>query len=71
MSKTAKEEGQKKASIASKDLGPEPKRPSSSYMFFNTSFVKKAREADPELKNADAFKLAGQKWKEMSEKEKA
>jgi len=28
-------------------------------MFFNTSFVKKAREADPDLKNADAFKLAG------------
>lgn len=54
-----------------KDLGPEPKRPSSSYMFFNTSFVKKAREQDPELKNSDAFKLAGQKWKEMSDEEKA
>ena len=54
-----------------KDLGPEPKRPSSSYMFFNTIFVKKAREQDPELKNSDAFKLAGQKWKEMSDEEKA
>ncbi len=40
-------------------------------MFFNTSFVKKAREQDPELKNSDAFKLAGQKWKEMSDVEKA
>jgi hypothetical protein len=40
-------------------------------MFFNTDFVKKAREGDPELKNSDAFKLAGQKWKEMTEDQKA
>lgn len=71
MTKSPKEEGQKKAAVVPKDLGPEPKKANSSYMFFNTSFVKKAREADPELKNADAFKLAGQKWKEISEKEKA
>ena len=40
-------------------------------MFFNSIFVKTAREKDPELKNSDAFKLAGQKWKEMSDGEKA
>ncbi len=40
-------------------------------MFFNTEFVKKAREEDTELKNSDAFKLAGQKWKEMTEAQKA
>jgi hypothetical protein len=40
-------------------------------MFFNTEFVKKAREEDTELKSSDAFKLAGQKWKEMTEAQKA
>lgn len=66
-----KGDGQKKTSLQAKDLGPMPKKALSAYMFFNTSFVKQARDADPELKNADAFKLAGEKWKEMSEKEKA
>ena len=40
-------------------------------MFFNTIFVRKAREQDPQLKNSDAFKLAGQTWKAMSDGEKA
>ena len=40
-------------------------------MFFNSIFVKKAREEDSELKNSDAFKLAGQKWKEMTADQKA
>ena len=52
-------------------MGPEPKKPMAAYMFFNSSFVKKAREDDPELKTTEAFKQAGQKWKDMSEKEKA
>ena len=40
-------------------------------MFFNTSFVKKARDDDPELKITQAFHQAGLKWKEMSDQEKA
>ena len=42
-----------------------------SFMFFNISFCKKAREDEPDLKTTEVFKQAGLKWKEMSEKEKA
>lgn len=48
----------------------QPKRANGAYTFFNTDFVREARAKDPELKTSDCFKLAGEKWATMSEKQK-
>ena len=40
------------------------------YNFFNSEFVKMQREADKDLSNTEAFKLAGKKWADMAEKDK-
>ena len=58
-------------SAAPKDKGPSPKKATTAYVFFNTSYVQKVRQENPDLKTADAFKQAGAKWGTMSEKEKA
>lgn len=49
-------------SEAPKDLGPEPKKPASNYILFNTEYVAKVKAEDSELSHADAFKAAGAKW---------
>ena len=53
------------------DLGPEPKKPRTTFNYFNADFVKSARLKNPELKSTDAFKIAAQAWSQMSELEKA
>lgn len=53
-----------------KDLGPMPKGIMSAYMYFNMDFFAAERKRNPTCSNSDAFKLAGQKWHSMSEKDK-
>ena len=53
------------------DLGPEPKKPRTTFNYFNADFVKLARLKDPTLKSTDAFKIAAQTWSQLSEIEKA
>jgi hypothetical protein len=54
-----------------KDKGPSPKKALSPWMFFNTDFVTRARAKDQSLKPAELFKQASEKWKTISDKEKA
>lgn len=54
-----------------KDLGPEPKKAKGAYNYFNSEFVKHERELNPDLATTEAFKLAGKKWADMNEKDKA
>jgi hypothetical protein len=56
---------------AKKDLGPLPKQAKSAYMYFNMEFFLAERKRNPNCSNSDAFKLAGQKWGTMSDKDKA
>lgn len=52
-------------------LGPEPKKPTTSYIYFNTEFVANLRAKEPDLKQGDLFKMAGAKWASMTDAEKA
>lgn len=56
---------------AKKDLGPTPKQAKTAYMYFNMEFFLAERKRNPNCSNSDAFKLAGQKWSTMTEKDKA
>lgn len=56
---------------AKKDLGPLPKQAKSAYMYFNMEFFLAERKRNPSCSNSEAFKLAGQKWGTMSDKDKA
>lgn len=48
-----------------------PKRGLSAYMFFANEQRDKVRNDNPELKFGDVGKVLGQKWKELSEAQKA
>ena len=61
----------KTAPASGKDLGPTPKKAKGAYNYFNAEFVKRERDANPDLATTEAFKLAGKRWGEMSDKEKA
>jgi hypothetical protein len=53
-----------------KDLGPEPKKPRSAYNLFNADYVAELKKKDPEMKNTEGFKMAGQRWGEMKDADK-
>jgi len=48
-----------------------PKRAGSAFLFFNTEFVLTQRKKNPACTTAEAFKLAGQRWAQMSDSDKA
>lgn len=50
--------------------GPEPKKASSAYFIFNTEFCADYKRKNPATKQSDCFKLAGEKWGAMSDKDK-
>jgi hypothetical protein len=56
--------------VKGKDLGPEPKKAKGAYNFFNAEFVKRERELNADLATTEAFKLAGKKWADMTDKDK-
>jgi len=47
-----------------------PKRGLSAYMFFANEHRDKVREENPGIKFGDVGKLLGEKWKELTDKEK-
>ena len=69
----AKSAGAGKSALAGEDeeeefVHPQPKRPASAWIYFNTSFCKTFVEEGGE--RAKAFTAAGEKWGQMSEEEK-
>ncbi len=52
------------------EKGMQPKRPQSSYMYFQIQYIKQLRQKDATLQQAEYMKLAGNKWAELSEKDK-
>ena len=48
-----------------------PKRAGSAFLFFNTEFVLAERKKNPACTTTEAFKMAGQKWAQMSDTDKA
>lgn len=52
-------------------MGPMPKNGRSAYNIFNTEFCAKEKDNDTTLKITELFKAAGEKWKAMSDEEKA
>jgi len=56
---------------AKKDFGPTPKQAKSAYTYFNMEFYLAERKRNPNCSSPDAFKLAGQKWSTMTDKDKA
>ena len=54
-----------------KNLGPEPKKPRTTFNYFNAEFVKRARQQNPALKTIDAFREAANVWSKMADQEKA
>ena len=47
-----------------------PKKAGSAFLFFNTEFVLAERKKNPACTTTEAFKLAGQKWGQMTENDK-
>lgn len=66
----AKPSKSQKSALPPKDLGPEPKKPKSSYNFFNTAYCAQLKEGNADLKQSDCFKLAGEKWSSLTDDEK-
>lgn len=66
-----------KATAAKADSGKKkkdpnaPKRGLSAYMFFANDNRDKVREENPGIKFGEVGKLLGERWKELTEKEKA
>ena len=45
-----------------------PKRPCTSYIYFNTETAKKIREKNSELSQPEVFKKVAEVWKALTEK---
>jgi len=50
---------------------PLPKKPKTAYCIFNTEFTQQLRAKHPDLVVTEAFKLAGERWAQLSDNEKA
>lgn len=48
-----------------------PKKPSSAYLFFSIETIKKLTEKNPDLKQPEKMRKAGEVWKALNDKQKA
>jgi hypothetical protein len=53
------------------DYKTQPKKPTGSYLFFNTATTKRLKEEDEELDHPAAFKKSSELWGKITEKDKA
>lgn len=61
------EESKNEEDQTQKPSGPEPKKPRTTFNYFNAEFVKNARLQNPSLKSTDAFREAAIVWSTMTE----